>query len=177
MPRATQTVLEAELKQKASRFQPRVISTLMDSAPEEVFRKGPWVYVWPSRFAVHLKPSPGCLLIGHTPKQNKKSKKKKRKRKRERDLRSKSSLFALNSNIMVLIINFSAFQRDHLTEASNLHPGENEKLEDQRVKPEASSHPARRQRQQPWLPCPFFCRQCPIYLGGRHSIPGPQRRI
>ena len=84
LPRATQTVLEAELKQKASRFQPRVLSTLMDSAPEEVFRKGPWVYVWPSRFAVHLKPSPGCLLIGHTPKQNKKSKKKK-KEKKERE--------------------------------------------------------------------------------------------
>ena len=93
LPRATQPVLEAELKQKASRFQPKVLSILMDSAPEEVFGKGPWVYVWLSPFAVHLKPSQGYLLIGHIPKQNKKSKK------RVRDLRSKSSLFALNSNI------------------------------------------------------------------------------
>ena len=35
-----------------------------------------------------------------------------------------------------VIINFSAFQRDHLIEASDPHPGENKKIEDQRVKPE-----------------------------------------
>ena len=95
LPQATQLVLEAELKEKASKFQPKALSTLMDSAPDEVLQKGPWEYVWLSPFAVHLKLSQGWLLIGHTPKQNKKS----RKRERERDLRSKSSLFALNSNI------------------------------------------------------------------------------
>ena len=40
------------------------------------------VYVWLSPFAVHLKPSQHCLLIGYTPIQNKKEKKK---RERERN--------------------------------------------------------------------------------------------
>ena len=82
----------------------------MDSAPEEVFGKGPWVYVRLSPFAVHLKPSQGYLLIGHIPKQNKKSKKRKRKRERETlGVSPLSSLWIVTSRLFGINNKFHCF--------------------------------------------------------------------